>query len=407
MLRILLRHIQKLILGWGIIVPISCIVPKKKNLILLVGRNRGKFFGNVKFLYLYLHKNRKSNMKYYFFTEYESVYKTLKKNNLPVIFHPTLLSIYFLLRTNVVVADDMSWRKKYKYHVLFRSKKVQFWHGISLKRVALTIPSMVEYHNSSKGKLHDFIRGKHCVNDLFVSTSEFYTKNVFSKSFRAKFFLESGYPRNDIFFNEQFDKYELLGSDEKVISKVNALRANGYKIILYAPTFRDTGGDAIADGVLDLDNLSEFANKYKVAFVFKFHTAADATYKLEKYNNIIKYDKSKDVQPILKISDVLITDYSSIYMDYLLLDRFIIFFPYDYKKYTQQDRDLLFDYDWITPGPKCCSQDELLKTLKGHITKRKDDFSEKRKEVRRLAFKYQDGKASERVWNFIEERYLK
>jgi len=406
MVSVLLRNIKKLILGWGIIVPISCLVPKKKNLVLFMGRFQGKFFGNIKFLYLYLHGLKKSNVQYYFFTEHKSVYETLKQNKLPAVFHPTLLSIYILLRTNVLIASSTAWIKKSKYHLLFRAKKVQLFHGVALKKVELAIPWRAKYNSSLKGKLDNTIRGRFPLYDLVISTSKYCTENVFSKEFRARAFLESGYPRNDIFFNDLNNEYALLGSDKKTISRINKLRADGYKIILYAPTFRDTAGDAIRDGALDLDNLSEFAEKYKMVFIFKLHMSADDTCKLETYNNIVKYDNSKDIQPLLKISDVLITDYSSVYMDYLLLDRPIIFFPYDYEKYIKKDRGMMFDYDWVTAGPKCHSQNQLQKALIDCIVEQKDDFSAKREEIRNLIFKYKDGNASERIWSFIEERYI-
>jgi len=406
MISVLFRNREKLLLGWGIIVPLSYLVPKKKNLVLFVEKNQGEFFGNIKFLYLYLHRLKKSNISYYFFTTDRTVYKTLKHNKLPAIFHPSLLSVYILLRANVLVVNDTPWTNKYKYYFLFRSKKVQLWHGVPLKRIKLSLPRQARFNNSPNGRLHNIIRGKHQLYDLFISTSEFFTQNAFSKSFRAKHFLESGYPRNDIFFHDNPDEYDLLGTDEKTISVVSQLRASGYKIVLYAPTYRDTTRDIADDEALNLDNLSEFAKKYKVVFVFKLHSYVSGTYKLEKYDNIIMYDNSKDIQPLLKLSDVLITDYSSVYVDYLLLDRPVIFFPYDYEKYIQKDRDLLFDYDWITPGPKCYSQDELQKTLSDCILGQKDDFVANREEIKNLAFKYKDGNASRRIWDYIKEKYI-
>ena len=57
--------------------------------------------------------------------------------------------------------------------------------------------------------------------------------------------------------------------------------------------------------------------------------------------------------------DLLITDYSSIFFDFLLLDRPIVFFPYDLEQYLSQDRAMYFDYEIMTPGPKCRTYDEL------------------------------------------------
>ena len=182
-------------------------------------------------------------------------------------------------------------------------------------------------------------------------------------------------------------------------------RQRGYKIIQYAPTFRDTAGDAVSDNVLDLDRLSEFASRGKLIFVFKFHLSTDLSVKLKTYNNIIVYNNSCDIQPLLKLSDILITDYSSVCIDYLLLDRPMIFFAYDYEKYITKDREMLFDYDWITAGPKCCCQEELERAIGAYI-EGKDDFVDKRREIRDIAFVQKDGNSSARVWNFIRENYM-
>ena len=405
MIGIILRNIKNILIGWCLCVPIAMLVPKKKNLVLFIGRVQGKFFGNVKQLYLHLHQLKDKNVKYYFFTQHKSVYKQLKEYNLPVIYHPTLFSIYILLRTNVIIASSTAWIKKCKYHLLFKTKKVQIFHGLALKKVELGISSRAEYNNSLKGRLNNGIRGRFPLYDVVVSTSKFCTEQLFSKSFRAGTLIEGGFPRNDIFFNDTDDDYTLLGSDKETISEIAGLREQGYKIVLYAPTFRDTNGDVISDNVLDLDRLSKFANGHKLIFVFKFHLSTGLTTKLKTYNNIFVYDNSGDIQPLLKVSDILITDYSSVCIDYLLLDRPMIFFVYDYEKYITKDRELLFDYNWITAGPKCCSQEELEKEILAYI-EGKDDFAGKRLEVRDVMFAHKDGNSSERVWGFIEKNYL-
>ena len=405
MLGILLRNLKNLILGWGICVPFSFLVPKKKNLILFMGRFGGEFIDNVKYLYLYLHDLKKSGIEYYFFTQYRPVYKTLKENNLPVLYHPTPLSIYILLRTNVIVVSSTAWIKKCKYHLLFRAKKIQLFHGVALKKIELGIPGKKKYNGSFKGRLDNGIRGRFPLYDMCISTSQYCTENLFAESFRAKAFLETGYPRNDIFYDARENKYIFLESDEKAILTVNSYRAEGYKIILYAPTFRDDGSDSVSNGVLDVNLLSESFTDQKIIFIFKLHISSNVKNKLQECENIRNYDSSKDIQPLMKISDILITDYSSAYIDFLLLDRPVIFFPYDYEKYTTTDRDMSFDYDWVTAGPKCYTQKELHKAIQG-ILEKQDQFAEKRREIREKFFKYQDGSASERVWDFIENKFI-
>ncbi|MDE7088974.1 MAG: CDP-glycerol glycerophosphotransferase family protein, partial [Prevotella sp.] len=81
-------------------------------------------------------------------------------------------------------------------------------------------------------------------------------------------------------------------------------------------------------------------------------------------SNIVILDKNMDVYPILPFTDVLITDYSSIYYDYILMEnKGIILFPFDYDEYIKNSRDLAFDYLTYTPGCKAWNFEELYRLL--------------------------------------------
>jgi len=397
---------KMLILGWGIIVPLTYLFPVKKNLVLFIGKNKGLFFDNVKYLYLYLHGLKQNGVEYYFFTENKTVYETLKRHNLPVLLHPTLRSICAMVRANVVISCSTPWAKNFKYHLSSRAKKVQLWHGIPLKRIGLLIPEIAKYSNSFWGKISNALRGKNYVYDLFVSTSRHITGNIFSKAVRSRNFIESGYPRNDIFFKEQLDGNDLLETDVESLRRINELRGRGFRSVLYAPTWDNPTGNPIKNGVINMEKLSLFARQHKVLFVFKFHPSISYAEGFGEYDNIIYYDSTKDIQPLLKISDVLVTDYSSVYMDYLLLNRPIIFFPYDHEKYLKSQDGLLFDYDSAVPGPICHSQDRLEETIFNLIINCRDDYLAKRDQTKKMAFKYEDSGASDRIWKFIMEHFL-
>ena len=79
-------------------------------------------------------------------------------------------------------------------------------------------------------------------------------------------------------------------------------------------------------------------------------------------------------------ADIMITDYSSCYIDYLLLDRPMVFFNYDMEHYLENDRTLYFEYDSVTPGPKCKTRDELTEILV-QLLSGKDGYKSKRQEV--------------------------
>ncbi|HCF38358.1 MAG TPA: hypothetical protein DER56_04685, partial [Thermosipho africanus] len=73
----------------------------------------------------------------------------------------------------------------------------------------------------------------------------------------------------------------------------------------------------------------------------------------------INLPSEADVYTFLNLLDILMTDYSSIYFDFLLWNRPIIFFPYDLEYYRDEDRGLIFDYEDFTPGPKVYTLDSL------------------------------------------------
>jgi CDP-glycerol glycerophosphotransferase len=82
-----------------------------------------------------------------------------------------------------------------------------------------------------------------------------------------------------------------------------------------------------------------------------------------------------DICFILKYTDILITDYSSIYFDFLLHNKPIIFYPYDLEYYKSKDRGLIFDYDKFTPGPKAYNLNQLKKIIMEVIKNNKEHLN--------------------------------
>jgi len=369
-----------------------------------MGKNRGVFFDNVKYFYLYLHRHQQENVAYYFLTEHKNVYQNLTKANLPVLFFPSFKTFVLLLQANIVVACDTPWTHRFKYHLLYSAKVVQLWHGIGLKQKGLSLKN--DDSQTHAEKLHRTIRGNNLPADLFISSSPFFTENAFKKSFEADIFVECGNARNDLLFKEQYDQLDLIDTDIDVIDKITTYKNNGYRVILYAPTFRQLIASEITQQVLDINLLSEFSQKHDIIFVFKLHPYTKDNFNITSYKNLMSYKSDKDIQPLLGLSDILITDYSSVYIDFLLLDRPILFYAYDKTTYLKSERGLLFDYDWITPGPKCLTQDNLHKAIIDELGDA-DLYKKNRAEIRDIAFLHQDNKSSQRIWEYINDLFIK
>jgi len=118
--------------------------------------------------------------------------------------------------------------------------------------------------------------------------------------------------------------------------------------------------------------------------------------------NIYFLDPTLDIYPLLKEADLLITDYSSIYFDFLHLDRPIIFFVYDLESY-KNERGFYFDFEKMTPGPKARTLKELIEKIEEIILKGEDAYKIKRRKIRELMFDKEAGSACERLYNLISQ----
>ena len=387
---------------------LAVLVPKKKNSVIFLGKINKHFMDNTKHLYNHLARTKEKGLDFSFLTEDKETFELLKEKNLPVCFYPDFKTACKLLRTSIVISsDNPNDAHISKYHLLSRTKKIQLWHGVGFKTIEFTVPEIIEKLKSIKNRLNYFLKCRFPKYDILISTSKFYTENVFEPSFLPKEIFEGGYPRNDVLFREA-DELDLIETDIENYNKIIDYKNQGYKTILYAPTFRDSRNDPISDKIIDLNEWSKYGEKNKIVFILKFHPTPNTNYsEFNKLKNIIIYNNIKDIYPALRNIDLMVTDYSSIYMDYLLSDKPVLFFPYDYENYILKDRAIQFDYNWITPGIKCYNQTELLKEIEYILINNIDNYKEKREEIKNMAFKDPDGNSSERIWNYIQKKYFR
>ena len=397
--------IKLLLLAIGVllVVPLAWVVPKQKNLVLFIGNGDGQFRDNVKYLFLHFLRSDPAGIEYYFLTENRLVLSELKHSNFPVLFFPRLRTFWKMLRTAVIVVDNFAWIKRAKYHFLVRAKKIQLWHGCSIKRLELDDPLLKPAPASTIGRILYAAAGRFPTYDLLLSTSRANTQNVFRHSFRYRRIIESGYPRNDVFFRKP-DSSDMLGADSKIFPQVAVFKSRGYKVVLYAPTYRDTGDgdDFLERNALDMEALNRFGKQQRLVFVFKVHPNRQFDFDFSRSPQILLYQSTADVYPFLPLVDLLLTDYSSIFFDFLHLDKPIVFFPYDYDKYIKADRKLTYDYNWVTPGPKCSNQNDVHQAIVRCLSNQRDDvYRQKRNEIYAMAFSRREENSSEQIMREI------
>jgi CDP-glycerol glycerophosphotransferase (TagB/SpsB family) len=181
--------------------------------------------------------------------------------------------------------------------------------------------------------------------------------NIFKESFNLsnERILKIGIPKTDFYFDDT--------KKEKIIKKMTEKYPviNNKKLILYAPTFRDHQLQSTSM-ILDIDKMyKEFSDKF-VLFI-RMHPSVK--YELENHYQDFLYDVSteKEISDLLLITDLLITDYSSIPMEFSLLKKPMIFFAYDLEDYAKT-RGLWEDYDKLVPGPVVKNMEKLIENIK-------------------------------------------
>jgi CDP-glycerol glycerophosphotransferase (TagB/SpsB family) len=271
------------------------------------------------------------------------------------------------------------------------------WHGLPLKKIQKdNIHDRVRNPRSMGERLHGIPRriSDEKPGDYVLTASEFF-RQVFSSAFNTGKVLVCGYPRFDMLTNNAKAFY--LAGREKELK--NSLESSSGRVVLYMPTFRESECKLL--DVMDFEDFSSFLKKENIIFCLKLHHKSRLRDELIKYSrdNIITADPDADPYPLCSLADILVTDYSSIYFDYLLTDRPIIFFPYDYEEYISASRELYFDYNEFTPGIKVRSMEEL----KNALTE-PDTWGNERKALREKLYNGTEMKCcSERLLNMIAE----
>lgn len=160
-------------------------------------------------------------------------------------------------------------------------------------------------------------------------------------------------------------------------------------MIFYMPTFRES--EILFFENFDRDDFQIFLEENNTLFCIKLHPKSklNEEFRNIQSENIMVINKDADPYVFLKMADVLITDYSSIYFDYLLLDRPIIFFAYDLEEYLNDSREMYFDYDEFTPGEKVNNYHELKKSILRCVNldnENRDEYSDSRRKIREKVF---------------------
>ena len=233
--------------------------------------------------------------------------------------------------------------------------------------------------------------------DYLISPNQ-YSSEIFRRAFKFdKELLEYGYPRNAILYASNKEE------QARVIKKSLGIPLDK-KVILYAPTWRDDQyykpGKYKFNLSLDLNLMKEkLGNDYVVLLRMHYFIADNIDVsQFEGFAfNLSKYD---DIADLYLISDILITDYSSVFFDYANLKRPILFYTYDLEKYRDTLRGFYLDIEKEAPGPLLMTSEEVVDAIL-NIDKVKEEFSEVYDEFYQRFCSWHDGRSTEKIFKKV------
>lgn len=341
-------------------------------------------------------------------TSSKELYKTLSEQGQPVLYRRSLRGQLAILRAEVMCYDGL-----YRHSLPERPTKIKIRHEIPVKDGP---EAAKEAATATDVPRHDYV----VTTGSFLAEKQFEYHRVRKGGgqVRRDQFLPLGFPRNDQLFDVPTSVRE--GWD-------SFLGGESYEtVVLYAPTrrrhheYETDNVDLFPFDDFELDRLSSILERHDALLLLRLHpsdaravsgdneiyetrheheTLQEFVDKLCSLDRVRSAAAFGDTNEVLQFTDILLTDYSTVYHTFLLLDRPILFFPYDYEEF-QSSFGFKYDYDGLCPGPAIDSFDEFCGYL-DELAAGTDPHQGQRHTLRDRIHDYPDGNATERIAEYI------
>ncbi len=327
---------------------LSYLIPRNKKR-WVFGEANG-FNNNSKYFYLEVLNTHKEIDAVWIGNK--EIVKTLRNKNLPCHYKFSLKGLWYSLTSKVYIVSSTP--GDINFYTSGGARIVNLWHGVGIKACLWSNPIHQKYR--SLGFYDNFLHYVNCPHlyhkpDLVLSTSDDMIDAFFAPMFdveRAKC-IASLYPRCRFMMQdrqkiiEHIEKYE----SEEYLDMIRIF-LKYKKVIMYAPTFRDSGADFISQSGIDFGDLNNFLVSRNYLFVLKLHPATNYNPQdIRNFSNILYLEKSLDSYLVMPFCDMLISDYSSIVYDYMLLEKQVEIFAFDFKQYKASCRDIVFSMEEV------------------------------------------------------------
>ena len=307
------------------------------NLILFTSFSGKKYNDSPKVIYEYLKAAKEGKeLSYVWAFEHPEQFKDVNCRKVKIdtwdYFITTLKAGYWV--TSVNIERGLKYKKKDTFYL-------NTWHGPAINLMGNAVEGRSDFN-------WDHI-------DRFCISGE-YESSIICRDFcvRPEALLRSGLPRNDALFDVEADRIEKT-------KKMLGIPLDK-KVIMYAPTWRESRDGGQHCDLRPPVNMNEWKKRLGEDYlvIVRAHVNTQKLMSIEFDDQIRNYSDYPEVNDLLIVSDYLISDYSSIIMDYSILGRPIICFGYDYDEYKKDRGGFYFDLDREIPSGICYTEKDVL-----------------------------------------------
>lgn len=374
------------------------MVPKKNNLVLFA--SKPPFADNSRALFEYVKQRLPQYECVWLVNEAHAAKMIRSRYHVQAYEFKSLMGIFSVIRASTIFMThpEPSWLF-YIAEGNLRQKLVLLWHGMPLKAMGFCDKT------ESPANLR-FIKAMSQKVNLIIATS-----NLTKSALCACFFVDprkiivTGQPRNDYLFDIELQRRRLQDLIGVPLSRYRA-------IIMWLPTFRTGHQDRREGRSLlfalsneEVNELSRYLVEKNYLLIIKPHILEEDSLPGLRDNVFLLTDEllqrnGVDLYHILGAADLLITDYSSVYIDFLLVNKPIIFDVNDYEYYGRVRGFMLTPLDFWLPGPKVKSFNELVKEIDSLI-ENPSLYDRERQLINQLLNHHRDNRSCERVWSTV------
>lgn len=344
-------YIKKILL-----LPFDCLFKRDENKVIFVVRQNTYYSGNLRVVCEHLAQNSSKNTYIYKTDTCKPEIKaSLETQGITVLDWFTPKAIYHLLTAKYFILSH----SPLNAHISKPCNKrvvINLWHGVAIKGIELLMPNIPPLR---KKKMEENSK----IIDYMIASSKA-DQDVISRSFGLplnKVHI-TGLPRYDLFSPDyKLDNY--LQEQEKKLAQIKGTK----KLILYAPTFRDHSTSPLMQ-ITEKEwvKVEAFLVNNNAILGIRTHPYDKSSpdfFKSNKSFFLLSNDDFTEPNLVLKATDILIVDFSSIWVDFLMLNRPIVGYAKDFQHYLHAERGFVYDFNKVFPSEFSSNIQDLLQRL--------------------------------------------